>query len=317
MDNRFADNLKVLCERHTQKKIANLTGFSQSSINNYINRLSEPSVQFLLAINKAFGYSLDEFMFDSIADNQAGYDCDKFKGSYMLYYYDNTGYKGEVHENLRKTLVYGVMTVTDIKDDGGLKVYASTFKSRRDAENFFGRIEGVDNTSEQIALHEEHDCYVGQIHANEHNMFVFITNDTYMDECSMIFNNPPSQHTYTGGLGTINSVSRGREFNPCVQYILFSKKIIHKPDGELYNMLQLELSDVNFDKPVDDIVDMLKRLYVYDNELSKTLSEDQKKSIIANNLKYNFGQIIDNNMFRFAKISNREDDGIYQLLREE
>ena len=43
------------------------------------------------------------------------------------------------------------------------------------------------------------------------------------DEVYFIFNNPPSVEKYIGGLGTINSVSRGREHNPCVQFIILSK----------------------------------------------------------------------------------------------
>ncbi|MBR4998635.1 MAG: helix-turn-helix transcriptional regulator, partial [Clostridia bacterium] len=39
----FQKNLKVLANKYTQKYIAESTGFSQSSINNYITKSSEPS----------------------------------------------------------------------------------------------------------------------------------------------------------------------------------------------------------------------------------------------------------------------------------
>ena len=317
MENRFAENLRLLCNMHTQKKVANMTGFSQSSINNYINKASDPSIQFLSAIHDAFGYSLDEFMYEDIVHEDVdNVDLTKFCGSYMMYYYDNTGYKGEVHENMRNTLMYGVMSILDAHEGAGLRVCCCTFKTRREAEAFFGKVTSQD-MNDLANLYGESQYYIGEIHANEHNMFINMSNTFFMDECYLIFNNPPSERHYMGGLGTINSVSRGREYNPCIQYILLSDRVLTKPEGDIYNMLQLDLSDVNFDRTVDDIIDLLKKLFVYNNELNNSLSEDQKKSIISNNLKYKFGQIIDNNMFRFAKISNREDDGVYQLLRGE
>ena len=52
------------------------------------------------------------------------------------------------------------------------------------------------------------------------------------------------------------------------------------------------------------------------NEISKTLTENQKNAIIQNKLEYHFYEILEANVFRFAKISNREDDKIYKLIKE-
>ena len=46
----FQKNLKVLTSKYTQKYIAERTGFSQSSINNYLTKSREPSIQFLIAL---------------------------------------------------------------------------------------------------------------------------------------------------------------------------------------------------------------------------------------------------------------------------
>lgn len=54
MKNFFQDNLKQLTTKYTQKYVANITGFSQSSINNYIAGTTEPSIQFLIALKNAF-----------------------------------------------------------------------------------------------------------------------------------------------------------------------------------------------------------------------------------------------------------------------
>jgi len=149
-----------------------------------------------------------------------------------------------------------------------------------------------------------------------HNIFISLENKNKDDEAFLILNNPQLKNEYLGGLGTINSVSRGREHNPCVQYVILSRKLIDKPDGELYNILSLDCVDIDFDTQVNDLVPLFKRLYMENNELSNVLNDEQKASIIENKLKYLFNEIIDANMFRIGKISNHDDDTVYRLLKE-
>ena len=63
MNSMYQDNLKKLTKQYTQQYIADKTGFSQSSINNYLTKNSEPSIQFLIALKDAFGISVDDFLF--------------------------------------------------------------------------------------------------------------------------------------------------------------------------------------------------------------------------------------------------------------
>ncbi|MBR4998866.1 MAG: hypothetical protein IKY10_03205, partial [Clostridia bacterium] len=79
-------------------------------INNYITKSSEPSFQFLIALKNAFGISIDDFLFaDIFTEEEAIYD--RFVGNYIVYYYNNNSYKGEVHTNLSSTLNYGVISI--------------------------------------------------------------------------------------------------------------------------------------------------------------------------------------------------------------
>ena len=85
----FQKNLKVLASKYTQKYIADKTGFSQSSINNYLTKSSEPSIQFLIALKNAFGICIDDFLFSDIdINNEISYD--KYIGNYIIYYYNNS-----------------------------------------------------------------------------------------------------------------------------------------------------------------------------------------------------------------------------------
>ena len=84
------------------------------------------------------------------------------------------------------------------------------------------------------------NVYNGQIDANEQNLFISLGNDEYQDKSFIILNNPPSKANYIGGVGTANTISRGREHNPCAQFVIVSKRVLDIPDGELYDLLKFD-----------------------------------------------------------------------------
>ena len=144
-------------------------------------------------------------------------------------------------------------------------------------------------------------------------MFIYLKSEELNDQSLIILNNPPSNKLYVGGLGTANSVSRGREHMPCVQFILISRNILKIPDGEVYNLLSLGVSDVNVETETDQLIALFKNLYV-NVDLKDDLSEFQKKKIVENSLTNTLIELIDANMFRFAKVSNMEVDDYYRII---
>ena len=316
MANYFSQNLKMLSELYSQKYIAEKTGFSCSSINNYILKNSEPSIQFLIALKEAFGYIVYDFLFTKIEEHVFD-NKESYIGNYLLYYYNNSSYKGEIHNNIKNTLSYGVLSVLpEAENSNNIIVYCLLFKERSDAVKLLKKVNSYSYSQIISVYNENKNSYLGEIHTNNSNIFISLTNSEKDDEAFIILNNPQSKNDYLGGLGTINSVSRGREHNPCVQYIIISRKLIDKPDGELYDFLSLDYADIDFNSQVVDLVPLFKRLYMENNEFSTMLNEEQKESLIENRLKYLFNEIIDANMFRIGKITNHEDDSIYRLLKE-
>ena len=285
MKNCFSDNLKRLAEQYSQKHIADMTGFSQSSINNYIYKSSEPSIQFLIALKNAFGISVDDFLFKEY-EEYSSEEKTEYIGNYLLYYYNNASYKGEIHSNIKNTLNYGVVSILpESNNNKNVVVYAILMKERSDAVKLLKKINSL-KLSDAISYYKDNEkTYKGELHTNINNIFISLINNAKDDEAFIILNNPQIKEQYMGGLGTINSVSRGREHNPCVQYIILSRKLIDKPDGELYNSLSLDFADIDFDAQVGDLVPLFKRLYMEQNELSNSLNDEQKASLIENRLK--------------------------------
>jgi len=312
----FQKNLKVLADKYTQKYIADCTGFSQSSINNYLTKSSEPSIQFLIALKNAFGICIDDFLFAEI-NQQEEISQDRFVGNYIVYYYNNNSYKGEVHNNLANTLSYGVISVVkENKMDKKVIVYGSFMKDKSEAVKMLKRLNSLNGAEIVNSYVESNNYYKGGIKTTEQSIFLDLFNKFIGDQCYVILNNPPSKSNYIGGVGTINTVARGREHNPCVQFLLISKRLVDKPDGEIYECLKFEDINVNLDKAVKELIDLFKRLYVEKNELASNLTENQKSAIVQNKLEYYFNDILEANVFRFAKISNREDDLVYKLIKE-
>lgn len=311
----FQKNLKVLCNKFTQKYIADKTGFSQSSINNYISKASEPSIQFMIELKNAFGICIDDFLFADIEVNETR-SLERFVGNYIVYYYNNNSYKGEVHTNLSNTLNYGVISILDTLDNG-YSAYGTFYKNRSEAIKLLKKLNKCNNSKEIKDSHEEYgNFYKGHFDFSEQSLFLDLKNIETGDQSFMIFNNPHSTLEYIGGAGTVNSVSRGREQNPCVEFIIMSKKLIDKPDGEIYEFLKFDDYVVNFDYAIKDLIDLFKRLFVEKNEISASLNENQKIALVKNKLEYHFNDILDSNAFRFAKISNKDDDKIFKLIGE-
>ena len=310
----FQENLKNLTKQYTQKFIAEKTGFSQSSINNYLTKNSEPSIQFLVALKDAFGICVDDFLFSKVqVDEKKSYD--RYLGNYLIYYYNNDSYKGEVHSSLKNTLNFGVLSIYKDKEfDKSVQVNAIFTREKSEAVKFLKKL---NSTCEKREIFLEHkNYYAGDISTSDQSIFIDLQNNNNGDKSFIILNNPPSKQNYIGGVGTVNSIARGREHNPCIQFIIISKKLIDVPEGELYNLLKFDDYTINMDFAIKDVIDLFKRIYVEKNEISIELTDTQKQAIIRNKLEYHFNEILEANTFRFAKISNKEDDAVYKLIRE-
>ena len=315
--NNFQKNLKVLANKYTQKYIAEKTGFSQSSINNYLTKSSEPSIQFLISLKNAFGFSVDDFLFSEI-ETSAEVSYERFLGNSLVYYYNNNSYKGEVHTNLSNTLNYGVISVVKNSElSNNVVVYGVFMKDKPDAVRILKQLNSASSSEEILNIHRaSQNYYKGNISTTKQSIYFDLYNRFNGDQCYMIFNNPPSNTNYIGGVGTVNTMARGREHNPCVQFIILSKKLIDRPDGEIYDCLKFDNINVNLDYAIKDMVDLFKRLFAEKNEIASNLNENQKLAILQNKIEYHFNELLEANIFRFAKISNREDDIVFKLIRE-
>lgn len=317
--NYFSQNLKKLAERYSQKKIAEDTKVSPASINNYINKDSEPSIYFLMQLKNAYGINIDDFLFKPLSTNYKdeslpeGYE--RFIGNYMIYHYDTSAYKGRVSNYAKNTLNYGVISIY-LDPINGLRAQTIFISNRSQAEKMLSEINSFKNTEELLEFYENNGKYKydGEFSFSNSQLFLSLVNREKNDRSLIILNNPPSIKNYIGGMGTVNTVSRGREHMPCIQYILITREILSIPDGEIYNLLSLNEPDINLAIETEELIKLFKTLYG-DNELANNLTEENKKKLIEESVNNMMGVSLEANVFRFAKISSIDDDKYYRIIK--
>ncbi len=317
----FIKNLKYLTELYSQKDVAEKTGFSASSIANYLSGKSMPSIVFLLQLKKAYKIDIDQFLVSEINKNNLAISNNdnytKFIGNYIVYYYNSSAYKGKVGSYNYDILTFGIISVVndiDFSSPKGIKAYGLFMISREKAEEFLKTLNSYKNNIQKINdfYMQFENYYWGDLEQNPNQIFVSLKNKN--DKCLIILNNPPSNKKYVGGLGTVNSISRGREHVPCIQYIIFSSIAFNIPDGEIYNLLALDIAEVNVKNQINDLINLIKRLYL--SPTQSGLNEFQQKRIVEDSIQNIISDAVDSNMFRFAKVSNMEDDNYYRLIKD-
>lgn len=316
---QFIKNLKTLTNYYTQKEIAEKTGFSASSIANYISGKSQPSVLFLLQLKQNFKINIDQFLTSEFQINNLSsknYSYKKFIGSYIVYYYNSSAYKGKVGSYNYDILTFGIITITneiDFSTSNGIKALGMFMLKRKQAEEYLKTLNSFNGDVNKINefYSQFENYYWGNLEQNPTQIFISLKNNN--DKCMIILNNPPSDKKYVGGLGTVNSISRGREHVPCIQYILLSNNPFNLPDGEIYNLLSLGIPEITSKCEITDLINLIKKLCLNNNT---GLNEYQQKRIIEDSIKNIISDTVDANMFRFAKVSNIEDDNYYRLIKD-
>ncbi len=325
MQTYFSSNLKKLAQQYSQKQIAEDTLMSPASITNYINQTSEPSMYFLMQLKKVYNINIDDFLFKDLNPN-SGKDVternhQRFGGNYLIYYYDSSPYKGSSNLYTKNAINYGIISITEdgkLLGQNNLAAYGQFLLNRKEAEETLALLNKFTTAKDIKAYYENlSDKYVGNISLTNSHIFLSLKNQEHEDEVFMILNSPPSGKTYIGGIATVNSISRGREHMPCIQYSILSRYVLKITDGELYNLLTLHVPDINIDLDVEQLIKLFKSLFLNNTDTTMNLTEYQKKRIVEESLKNTLAELMESNIFRFAKISEMEDDKYYRIIKEE
>lgn len=315
MNNLFRENLQGFLKSNklTKSEFAQSLNSANSRISSYLSGQSEPTLSFLLNFKENYKINLDDFLTKKLFFEEKNQDFQlfsRFSNNFILYFFDSSNYIGRTYRSNQNILKYGILSLIPKKD----RLYAICYftKDLEEAENIKSLLDENMSNREQVFNENCQIVYNGEVTFSFSQIFIFLK--SYSDQSLIVLNNPPSNKDYIGGLGTVNSVSRGREHMPCVQFILLCNKVLPFPQGEIYNMLSLEKPSITLHGESEKLIELFNNLYLNEKNL---LDDYQKRRIITDFLEKTIEENLEANLFRFAKVSAREDDFFYKILKGE
>ncbi len=337
LNSMISQNLKKLIAREglTQKELAEKLGIAAASMTDYCKGRRTPNIEFFVALKNLYDISIDDFLTKNIQPSAADLSprefymdpnqlitCRKYCGSYFVYYFDTGKYKGRDTQIPRESLQYGILciyekqTSLDVPEFGCAAVMS--FNDRDSAEELKKTLDSFTDPSQlvdYINSNHLHTSYFGNFELSQEHAFISMHHNT-TDKALIIFhrvdNNKPN---YTGGIGTINSVSKGRERMPVVQFLGISRYPLAMSVEEIHHSLLLNYPYVKAQKEAQDLIRNFKALYLGTDSTMQGFSEYQKEIIIQSGLERSIRKILERNIFRYGKISGRDDDEWYHAIK--
>ncbi len=333
----ISSNLKRLIAQHktTQKELANRLGVAAASMTDYCKGRRVPNVEFFVSLKNLYDISIDDFLTKSINPSastlpvsEAAIDRSmmttyhKYCGIYFVYYFDTSKYKGRDTQPPKDSVIYGILFIYENPSSLDVSEFSCAavlgINDREKAAVLKKTLEGLGDPSkiiDHIGSKFPHTAYYGDFELTQDHAFISMSH-TNTDKALLILhrvdNNKPN---YTGGIGTINSVSKGRERAPVVQFMGVSRYPLSMSVEEIHHSLLLNYPNFKAEKETEEMIRNFKTLYVENEEARKEFSEYQKSIIVQSTLERYIKKSLERNMFRYGKISERDDDEWYHAIK--
>lgn len=326
----------------TQKELHELTGYSEAAICKYCKGTQYPPIDFLFQLKKEYAISIDDFvsreMFEMLPDTDS--DADKLRelteielyrkycGNFLVYYLDTSNYKGRDNNSPAEALEYGVVNIHEVITNLG----------KPEFESF--AVLGIEDCEEAVLIKEKLDSltsleditrfiYSSENKSHQNNIyegeFEFGTNHAYLtlkhgnvDKAFIVlYRISTNKEEFIGGLGVVSSSSKGRERMPASQFIGFSRYPLSLSAEEIHHQLLLSYPSLRGEKETKEIIKLFKHYYIDNGNGTDMFSDYQKELIMKVYIEDTMKKIIERNMYRSKKVSERDDSAWYQIIKNE
>lgn len=332
-------NLKKLLLQHgiTQKDLSDRTKTAPATINSYINGKSLPSAEFLVALKNLYDISLDDFLTKTInpedylssveiatsdADLKQQSIAQKYFGTYYMYYFDTSHYKGRDSNPPEEALRYGILHIYQEKGPVNSREYSCIsvigLDDQKLTDTIKKEIEAFDSYEgiiDFIGTKYSGAMYHGSFDLGEKFVYLSMEHGDRDKALAIFYKIDSNKKLFRGGIGTINSVSKGREPMPTIQFLGLSRDKILLSAEEIQNALLLQHPNFKVTNEADELISLIKRFYIDDRSSNTELTELQKVVTVRANMERYITDSLKNNHFRYQKASNRDDDEWYHLLK--
>ena len=340
----ISHNLKTLREYlgKNQKLFSLEAGISTPTLSSYENGATFPSLDFLLYLKSTYHISIDEFTsrnmtisdFSSTLSEHNNFlepplNVHRYIGTYCLYYF-GTGKRGDAHaEDAENLLHRGVMTLyrNASSQEHDLCVISCFNLEENAANKLFYEIselaqkqhmketDKITTMLKKYNMQSESNIYTGTALFSPNNLFIQL-NHANRDHGFLILRNPSSeQKKYIGGIGCINSVSKGYSFDPCIQYMGLSRYILDVSAEDIFKELLIHPVEFDIHAETLELISLFKKLYI-ETDSALLFSEEQKSCFIQSTFEKYIEKIMNCNLFLTEKVSDSKDDAWYHFIKK-
>ncbi len=340
-------NLKILIKQHnlTQKELASKVGYCEAAICRYFRGNQFPPIDFLFKLKKLFDISIDDFISRKIIEPvqetdpleeekrrlQEIVELDlyrKYCGNYIVYYLDTSNYKGRDYNTPAESLVYGIINIHEVKTNLNKAEFESIavlgIDSRKEAEKLKEKLDSF-TSIEDITdfIHNSNDkpfqnnIYTGDFEFGAKHAYITLKHSNIDKALIVLYRVETNKKLFNGGLGVINSGSKGREKMPTAQFMAFSRYPVSLSAEEIHHELLLTYPTFKANDEIKELIAMFKNTFLSPDSATNNLSDYQKELMLKVYLEDKIKKIISKNMDRYAKVSERDDSSWYHLLKEE
>ena len=333
-----AVNIKNLLTRNNinQRQLAEKARIATSVMSEYCNGKRVPSVDFLLFLKVNFGISIDDFLTKTIPSsaallpsNEAETERDmtgiyeKFSGIYFVYYFDTSKYKGSDTQPPRDSVMYGILYIykdpSSTVDDKYRSAAILGINERDDAtyiRKTLKRLKDPAKILEYINANCSNTAYFGDFELSQEHAFFYMRH-TNTDRVLFILRYvPTNKEKYIGGIGTVNSVSKGRERTPVIQFMGISRSPLSLSEEEIHRCLLLNYSNFNAESETEEVIRNFKALYVDPDAPEHGFPDHHESIMVTSILERLIRDNVERNMFRYQKITDHDDDDWYHAIKD-
>ena len=104
---------------------------------------------------------------------------------------------------------------------------------------------------------------------------------------------------------------------PASQFIGFSRYPLSLSVEEIHHQLLLSYPSLRGEKETKEIIKLFKHYYLDDNNGTEIFSDYQKELIMKVYIEDAMKKIIERNLYRSNKVSERDDSAWYQIIKNE
>lgn len=344
----FSANLKQLLEKKdiNQQDFSEQMGIAPSTLSGYLNG-KQPKYSFLITLKSFYPeINIDDLLFntlqfddvanevESVQNPTPSVDLEKYCGAYYLYYIDTS--KRDLRLEFEKngypslSLKYAILYIDNHKKSSSEASCLALFgvENRQEAKRIKDSIDESTTYKEAYKIlknEKSYSMYTGSLHASQHLFLsLFRTNDTTDNVLIILHNTRIHNGSYFGGLGTVNSISTGRESDPIVQLIAMSREYAYISDEQIKSNLWFARPEINVRNSfaASEILRLTKSLYSSSADANTgdaqqlTFSEKNIETLISSYLEYLVTNNLENIRLWYGRVSEQNDDDWYHILSE-